>query len=76
MANITLAVPKKLHERMRKHPEIKWSEVARHAMSAYVEKLELLDKLTSESRMSAVDSASVAGKVKGSLAERHRALMK
>jgi hypothetical protein len=27
--NITLSVPDELHVRMRKHPEIKWSEVAR-----------------------------------------------
>ena len=29
MTNMTLAVPEDLHEIMRKHNEIKWSEIAR-----------------------------------------------
>ena len=30
-ARVTLAVPEELHEIMRRHPEIKWSEIARKA---------------------------------------------
>lgn len=32
MVNMTMAVPKEMHEKMRKHPEIKWTEIAREAI--------------------------------------------
>ena len=31
MANLTLSVPDALYEEMKRHPEIRWSEVARQA---------------------------------------------
>lgn len=37
---------------MRYHPQIKWSEIARRAMWEYARKLELTDRLTSESWLS------------------------
>jgi len=58
MAHLTLSVPKELYEEMRKHPEIKWSEVARAAIGEYLSKLgskstssEVLLMLPSETRM-------------------------
>jgi hypothetical protein len=39
MPTITLSVPKKLYEMMKKHKEIKWSEVARIGIILYLEKL-------------------------------------
>ncbi len=76
MANITLSIPNKLHEKIKKHPEIRWSEVARHAMTEYVEKLELMDKLTSESKLTDKDAIEISKKIKRSIAERHMALLK
>lgn len=29
MAHITLSIPDEIHREMKKHPEIKWSEIAR-----------------------------------------------
>ncbi|MBN2127069.1 MAG: hypothetical protein JW703_01595 [Candidatus Diapherotrites archaeon] len=40
MVNMTLAVPKELHSKMKKYSEIKWSEVARKAIE---EKIMLLE---------------------------------
>ena len=76
MANITLSIPNKLHEKIKKHPEIRWSEVARHAMTEYVGKLELMDKLTSESKLTDKDAIEISKKIKRSIAERHMALLK
>jgi len=76
MANITLSIPEKLHRKIKKHPEIRWSEVARHAMMEYVEKLELMDKLTSESKLTDKDAIEISKKIKRSIAERHMALLK
>ncbi len=39
MANITLSIPNDIRERMKKHPEIKWSEVVRRAILEYLDKL-------------------------------------
>lgn len=39
MANITLSLPDDVRERMRKYPEIKWSEVVRRAILEYLDKL-------------------------------------
>ena len=45
MVNVTLSVPEKLHEKMQKHPEFKWSEVARQAIEEKIGDAELLDDL-------------------------------
>jgi hypothetical protein len=38
--NFTMRIPRKLYERMKLHPEVNWSEVARRAIEEYLEKLE------------------------------------
>ena len=45
MVNMTLSVPEKLHEKMRMHPEFKWSEIARQAIEERINDAELLDDL-------------------------------
>ena len=55
MVNVTLAVSEELHKIMKRHPEIKWSEVARQAMWEYARRLELLDEIVSRSVMSEKD---------------------
>lgn len=32
MVNMTLAIPKEIHEKMKQHSEIKWTEIAREAI--------------------------------------------
>ena len=51
MPNITLSVPPDLYRRMKKHPEIKWSEVARKAIAEYLAKIEA-EELSSEEILS------------------------
>ena len=46
MPNITLSLPDDIYSIMKEHGEIKWSEVARRAISEYAKKLALLDALT------------------------------
>lgn len=41
MAHITLSIPEQVYKEMKKHPEIKWSEVARQSI---IEKTFLLKK--------------------------------
>ena len=57
MAHITLSIPDELYEEMKKHREIKWSEVARRGIREELEKKkgvvmgrEFLKKLPSDIR--------------------------
>lgn len=44
MTNVTFAVPEEVFKKMREHPEIKWSEIARKAITDYASSLEYKDK--------------------------------
>ncbi len=57
MVHITLSVPQDLYDKMRRHPEIKWTEVARKAIGEYLSKLgakstagEIFDMLTPDAK--------------------------
>ena len=45
MVSMTLSIPMELHELIKKHNEVRWSEIARRAMWDYVKKIELLDSI-------------------------------
>ncbi|MBI2126083.1 MAG: hypothetical protein HYU02_02045 [Thaumarchaeota archaeon] len=62
MVNVTLSVPEELHKVMKRHPEIKWSEVARQAIWEYARKLEMLDRIASKSELREKDAIEI-GKV-------------
>jgi len=43
MVNITISVPQDLYDKMKRHSEVDWSEVAEKALTDYVEQLELVN---------------------------------
>jgi hypothetical protein len=45
MANLTLSISDALYQKMAKHPEYRWSEVARQAIEAQLADAELLSDL-------------------------------
>ena len=49
--NMTFSLPDELHERLRRHPEVKWADVARRAFQQELDKIEILDKLFAGSTM-------------------------
>ena len=56
-AHITLSIPRKLYEEMKKYKEIKWSEIARRSIEEKVSELkgvtkgsELLEKMDTETK--------------------------
>lgn len=63
MSNITLAIPEDLHEKMREHTEIRWSEVVRLAIQKRVADLELMERLTSRSRLTKRDAEKISEKI-------------
>jgi len=76
MANMTLSIPEELHKKIRKHSEIRWSEIARKAIAEYIEKLELMDESTKESKLTKEDVKEISKEIKKSIAKRHRTLLK
>lgn len=61
---MTLAIPEKLHKKMKEHSEIRWSEVARKAITEKLETLQLAEELVKKSRLSENDSKKLSDKVK------------
>ena len=71
LVNMTLAVPEELHDIMKRHTEIKWSEVARQAMWDYVRKLELLDEIANRSSLSEQEALEIGEIIKRGVAKRY-----
>ena len=63
MPNLTLSIPEKLHERMKKHSEIRWSEVVRKSISEKIEDLEVMEKLAKRSKLTQADVDEIAEKI-------------
>ena len=64
MTNITLAIPPELHEKMKLHSEIRWSEVVRKSISRKVEILEAMNKIASKSKLTQKDVDEISHKIK------------
>ncbi|VVB77249.1 Uncharacterised protein [uncultured archaeon] len=71
MTNMTLALPETLVQIMKKHKDIKWSEVAREAIWDKARKLELMDKLVSNSKLTEKDALEIGRKINEAVAKRH-----
>jgi hypothetical protein len=64
MTNITLAIPEELHERMKHHSEIRWSEVVRKSISQKVELLDAMNKIASKSKLTKKEADEISKKIK------------
>ena len=72
MTNMTLAIPQDLVAVMKKHREIKWSEVARQALLEKAEELKLMDQIVSKSKLTDKEATEIGRKINANLAKRHR----
>jgi predicted CopG family antitoxin len=66
MVNMTLSIPKELHEKMKKMSDIRWSEVARRAIEQRINDLEVMDEITSKSKLTKKDVDEISKKIKRS----------
>jgi len=71
MTNMTFAVPEELMVIMKRHREIKWSEVARQALVEKADELKLMDQLVSKSKLTEKDAIEIGRKIKEGIAKRH-----
>jgi hypothetical protein len=70
MTNVTLAIPEDLHIRMKRHSEIRWSEVIRKTISEKVDDLELMDKLSGKSKLTKKDIEAFTHKIDSNVAHK------
>ena len=70
MPNITLSISEDLHNVVKEHNEIKWSEIARRAISEQAMKLKLMDKLVEKSKFTEKDVEEIDHKIKKGLMKR------
>ncbi|MEF8879931.1 MAG: hypothetical protein V5A64_06030 [Candidatus Thermoplasmatota archaeon] len=70
MADITLSVPNKIHKKMKRFSEVKWSEVARKAIIGKIEMLSLAEKLAQKSKITKKDVKEFNEKIKSSANKR------
>ncbi len=63
MVNLTLAIPEDLHEKMKEHSEIRWSEVVRKSIAEKIEDLELMEHLVKKSRFTEKDLEQISHKI-------------
>ena len=72
MVNLTLAIPEELREKMRKFPEINWSEVARRAIAEKAGVLDQMDRILSKSRLTEDDVDKLGKEIRKRVWKRRR----
>ena len=70
MGNITLSVPEELHRKMRKHTELKWSDIARQAFEKKLKEIELMANLLSRSELTEEDAERIGDAIKAKARKR------
>lgn len=63
MANITLSIPEDLHLKIRRHAEIRWSEVMRQLLQKKIKQLELMGTLTNNSKLTKKDVEEISREI-------------
>ena len=71
MPNITLSISEELHKVVKEHNEIKWSEIARRAISEQAQKLSIMEKIASKSKLTEKDINDIDHKIKAGLLKRY-----
>jgi hypothetical protein len=72
MTDLKFSVPEDLLKRMEKYPEIKWDTIALAAVEKYIEKLEITDKLASNSELTLEDAEIIGNEIKRKGWEKHK----
>ena len=70
MPNVTLAIPEDLHDRMKNHTEIRWSEVVRKSISEKIDDLEMINKLTKKSKLTQKEVDEISERIDSSVAKK------
>ena len=75
MTNMTFSIPEDIYKKMKQHPEIKWSQIARNALIKYLENLELANQIITESKLTIEDVEAMGDEIKKRAWEEHKKQM-
>jgi len=70
MTNMTLSIPEDLSKRMKRHTELKWSDVARQAFERKLKEIEFMKRVLSKSKLSEEDAEKIGHKIKAEIRKR------
>jgi hypothetical protein len=70
MPNMTLAIPEELHKKMKRHTELKWSDIARQAFERKVNEMEFMDRMLKNSRLTEADSERIGHSINSKIRKR------
>jgi hypothetical protein len=71
MSKLTFQVPDDVGHTLDRHPEIPWDSIVSEALWQYAKKLELLDRLASESKLTANDVQDLDRIIKQDLTKKY-----
>jgi hypothetical protein len=72
MPNLTFAISDELYKTIKDHPEIKWSTIARKALKDYYLRLEKMDGLLKDSKLTTEDVEKIGDLIKKGMWKRHK----
>jgi len=72
MTDINFTISEDLIKRMSNYPEINWKEVVKSAVEKYLEKLEIADKLLSNSTLTLEEAEEIGDDIKQKMWEKHK----
>jgi hypothetical protein len=64
MPNMTFALSEEMHREIRRHTEVKWSEVARRALARELQRLHIYDRLLAGSKITEKDAVELGRDVR------------
>ena len=64
MPNMTFAVPVDFHREIRRHKEVRWSEIARRALVREVNRLHIYDRLLAKSALTESDAVELGREIR------------
>lgn len=72
MTEIKLKIPESLLEKMKKYPEIKWDTIAQSALERYIEKIEITNKMTNNSKLTIDDVEEISNEITKKSWQKHK----
>lgn len=70
MPNMTLSISEELHKKMKRHTELKWSDIARQAFERKLGEVELMEKILSKSELTEKDAERIGHQIKSKVSKR------
>ena len=67
---MTLTVPRSMYLEMKKHKELRWSDIARQAFQKRLEEIRLFDRMLSKSKLTESDAERIGHEIKHEIAKR------